>query len=298
MVLVLFLVSRILGTAAFIAILIAIYKIPILILSWKYKKTEYFIQTHTPYICMLRDKGRKGEYFTYRSLTALPGYKKFLFNCYLPKNDGATTELDIILLHESGIYIFESKNYSGWIFGSENQQQWTQSLPAGRGKSHKEHFLNPIIQNKVHLKWLREFIGKELPMFSYIIFSDRCTLKNVTLTSEAHHVINRYDILAAVKQNTIRVEKALSAQDIDDLYNSLYPLTQTKEEDRLKHIENIQLKYTPPQAPIEVHLEEKVCPRCEGKLILRTAAKGERMGKEFWGCSNYPKCRYIENIDK
>ena len=57
-----------------------------------------------------------GEYFTYQCIAPLNGYKKFIFNCYLPKADGETTEVDVILLHESGIYVFESKNYSGWIF--------------------------------------------------------------------------------------------------------------------------------------------------------------------------------------
>ena len=42
--------------------------------------------------------------------------------------------------------------------------------------------------------------------------------------------------------------------------------------------------------------KERICPKCGGKLVLRTAHKGERAGKQFYGCENYPKCRYIENI--
>ncbi len=43
--------------------------------------------------------------------------------------------------------------------------------------------------------------------------------------------------------------------------------------------------------------QEKTCPRCGNALVLRTATKGDRAGKRFYGCSSFPKCRYIENID-
>ena len=39
-----------------------------------------------------------------------------------------------------------------------------------------------------------------------------------------------------------------------------------------------------------------VCPRCGGNLVLRTARKGENAGNQFYGCSNFPKCRYVKNL--
>ena len=63
----------------------------------------------------------------------------------MPRDDGETTEIDVLMLHTSGIYVFESKNYSGWIFGDEKSKTWTQTLPNGRGRrAQKERFLNPI----------------------------------------------------------------------------------------------------------------------------------------------------------
>jgi hypothetical protein len=38
------------------------------------------------------------------------------------------------------------------------------------------------------------------------------------------------------------------------------------------------------------------CPICNGNLILRTATRGANIGRQFYGCSNYPKCKYIQNI--
>ena len=38
---------------------------------------------------------------------------------------------------------------------------------------------------------------------------------------------------------------------------------------------------------------EKLCPKCGGKMVRRTARKGKQAGSLFWGCSNYPKCSQI-----
>ena len=43
--------------------------------------------------------------------------------------------------------------------------------------------------------------------------------------------------------------------------------------------------------------QKKICPRCGNALVLRTAKKGDHAGKQFYGCSAFPKCRYSENID-
>ncbi|MHB9003906.1 MAG: DUF2726 domain-containing protein [Coriobacteriia bacterium] len=33
------------------------------------------------------------------------------------------------------------------------------------------------------------------------------------------------------------------------------------------------------------------CPKCGVPMVLRTASKGEQAGRQFYGCTNYPKCR-------
>ena len=255
----------------------------------QYKKTDYYKQTQTPYINVRLNKGLLGEFYTYKYLKALNGYKRYLFNLYIPKNNAETTELDVVLLHESGIYIFESKNYSGWIFGTESQQYWTQTLHVGSGRTQKNLFYNPILQNKGHLKWLQTFLADQsLPFYSYIVFSERCTLKNITLTSGKHHVVKRYDLLSAIQQNILKTGIQLSPDKIDSLFKKLYPLTQVDEVQKITHIRNIQQKTQ--------GFKKTVCPRCGGTLVIRTAAKESRQGKQFLGCSNYPKCRYIENL--
>ncbi len=267
----------------------------------KYEATDYYNQTKTDYDKLLKNTGSLGEFYIYEDLKPLQGHKKYLYNCYLPKEDEATTEIDVILLHESGIYVMESKNYSGWIFGKEQQKNWMQTLPTGKGSSQKEYFLNPIMQNKGHIKWLKRYLGdeKEFPVYSYIVFSERCELKNVTLTSGEHHVIKRNQLLQAIQQNAQIVGTQLSVEEIDLLYQKLRPLTLMTAEQKQAHIEKIQQKVIGEELErINQDNEtaiEHICPQCGGKLVLRTAKNGVHEGNQFWGCSNYPKCNYIKN---
>ncbi len=269
----------------------------------RYKKTDYYDQTHKSFWSMQFDKGSQGEYLIWDSLQQLPGYKKFLFNCYLPKRNGESTEVDLILLHESGIYVFESKNYSGWIFGTETQQYWTQSLPGRYGQAHKVKFFNPILQNQAHLKWLGEYLGIDSHFFySCIVSGDECTLKDITLTSGRHYVTNRSNLFAAISSHIQLSITKLSPEQIDSLYAKLFPLTQVDAEQRAQHIKEVKeiqhKQEVAAQAPVASAQgsQDGICPLCGGRLVLRTATRGANAGNKFWGCSNFPKCRYIKNI--
>lgn len=54
----------------------------------RYKKTEYYQQTENSYSSVLFNKGRLGEFYTYKYLKSLAGYKRYLFNLYVPKSNG------------------------------------------------------------------------------------------------------------------------------------------------------------------------------------------------------------------
>ena len=88
-----------------------------------------FIKTLLNY----ENAGQFGEFSTEYALTNhhLPGELVVLKNVYVPYQ-GRTSEIDLLMIHEKGIFVFESKNYSGWIFGSADQLNWTQSLQNGK----------------------------------------------------------------------------------------------------------------------------------------------------------------------
>ena len=76
-------------------------------------------------------------------------YFKILNNLYLSTKN-SSTEIDVVTIHETGIYVFESKNFSGWIYGGYKQKEWTQKL-----EHFQNHFYNPIWQNKGHISALK-----------------------------------------------------------------------------------------------------------------------------------------------
>lgn len=321
----------------------------------EYKNGAYYQVTKLPYSYVKQNKGKYGEYLTYKYLKNFEtSGAKFLFNVYIEKKDGKTTEVDVLMICSKGIFVFESKNYSGWIFGSEGQKNWCQTLPIGRDRSHKEYFYNPIMQNQSHIKHLKEFLGAQVLMHSIIVFSDRCTLKNVQVKSNDVRVINRYNVAPVVANicNQIPTD-LLSESDITNLYNKLYPYTQVDNIAKAQHIAHIQnnLNLSPQsepdiafdthigsdelsatgqpqiesvlsistdtlepiaetdevqasktQEPHSIELDYKEpqilkCPKCNSNLVLRTATRGINVSNRFYGCSNYPKCKYIQNIE-
>lgn len=223
----------------FLIIIITFSVVTLIIKTVIYKRTTYYKETGISYLKVRTDSGRFGEYLVYKYLSVLEKDGcKFLFNVYLPKENNETTELDVIAICKNAVFVFESKNYSGWIFGDENQKMWTQVLPEGKGKSRKEHFYNPIFQNRTHIKYLKSVIGDDVPVHSVIVFSERCTLKKLTVSDDVN-VIRRNHVLWTVKKI---LEMSSEIADPESLYNILKPYTEVSDEEKKKHIENIKSK--------------------------------------------------------
>lgn len=97
-----------------------------------------------------------------------------LNNITLPLANGGSTQIDHVIVSVYGIFVIETKNYKGWIFGNETQRQWTQAFANGR----KFKFQNPLRQNYLHIKTLSDLLGLKLSYFhSMIAFIGECELK-------------------------------------------------------------------------------------------------------------------------
>lgn len=189
-------------------------------------------------------RGQRGEEKVYDTLEKLDGHKAVIRNCYLPTQRGDTTEVDLVLIHESGIYVIESKNYSGWIFGSENQRYWTQSFSDGKGGSQKYKFYNPIWQNDTHIKALQWVLGDtRVNIYSYIVFGDECRLMDIRQNTDNYYVVQRKELLSSVKANAEAYGSLLSDEMIDRYYRELYPYTQVSEEQKMEHARKIHERY-------------------------------------------------------
>ena len=222
-----------------IAFVIAIPIIRFTLRYNKYKNSNYYRNTQNSYWSVFGDNGEYGEYRLYQDLQSfeLIGCK-FLFNLYVPRDNSKTSEIDIIMFHPKGLFVIESKNYSGWIFGNESNKQWTQTLPIGYGESHKERFYNPIMQNATHIRAIRKHIDDTIPIYSVIAFSDKCTLKDVTVKSNV--IVTYYSNLAReikYKLSTIN-NYSMNTELLNETYNKLSKYANVDEITKYKHIHN------------------------------------------------------------
>ena len=185
-------------------------------------------------------KGRYGEKMTEweLNLVRLFGRKGYVLrNIYVPKNNGETSEIDVVFITQKGIFVIESKNYSGWIFGDEKSAYWTAMLP---DKS-KNRFYNPIKQNSTHIKWLGQYLQNSVPLFSVIAFSERCELKKVAVESTDVLVIKRDRLYAAIRSIWDRTADILSESMTEDIYVKLKMLTDVDQAVRAAHIKKRRL---------------------------------------------------------
>lgn len=122
-----------------------------------------------------RIKGRLGERAVARALSRLdPATYTSFHDLYLPRPDEqGTTQIDHIVVSPFGIFVIETKNHRGRIFGSKNQAEWTQQI-----YKDKYSFQNPLHQNNLHVRALMGFLDlPESAFHSIVFFVGGCQLK-------------------------------------------------------------------------------------------------------------------------
>lgn len=204
-----------------------------------------------------------------------------LFDNVILKTPDGTTQVDHVLISPYGIFVIETKNFKGWIFGGENQRQWTQSLKRKyRFRSlfnqYTFQFKNPLHQNYKHVKAVQAFLGVEPKfVFNTVVFVGGSEF----MTDMPENVMQLPDLLPYIKAHTQRIlsdSKVVEFCQKLEVYIGNAPFTHEE------HMRNIRENIANP-----------ICPKCGIKMVLRTARSGER---QFWGCSNYPNCKSIKNL--
>ncbi len=237
------------------------------------------------------DIGKRGEKDIEKDLNRIIfwGYEGFsLRNVYVPRDDGSTSEIDLLYITRKGFFVIESKNYSGYIFGDDRRQEWTSTLYArkrwyGGNKVNKYKFYNPVWQNNTHITALKRYLG-DIAAISIIVFGGNCELKDVNVSRDNVYICYEKKLKKLIKRIWENTPTYYSKDEIRSYYNRLLPLTDVSNEKKIFHIQKIQEKQ-----------QGDICPRCGGTLVLRQAKKGIYAGNSFYGCSNYPKCKFIKN---
>ncbi len=198
-------------------------------------------------------------------------YRRF-HNVILPGRSG-TTQIDHLLVSVFGLFIVETKNKTGWIFGSADQAKWTQTL-----YKRKYSFQNPLRQTYRQKKVLAEYLNiNESIIHTVVYFVGDCKFKTPMPANVMSSGLRRY--IRLYRERILSPEEAKRIVLILEQHIAESSIT------RRDHVRSLRTRHT----------SNTVCPWCGSKLVKRTARKGPNAGSEFLGCSNYPKCRFTKN---
>ena len=221
--------------------------------------------------------GKIGELDVSHELNKLPSNQySIINNVMLYDENGKSHQIDHIVFSKFGIFVIETKNFEGLIKGNTYDKQWIQIL----GKT-KNYFYNPVHQNYGHIKVLEEKLNiKENKFISIVCFSDKAKL-NITGNG---NVINTRNLVSKI---TNEYTETIIQEDINDLIKEVKTLQDKSLNRSFNHVNNIKKSLN------EKTSDNRVCPKCGGKLVERKGKYGD-----FLGCSNYPRCRYTWKLNK
>ena len=220
-------------------------------------------------------KGSVGEFKVNTRLNFLGNEYISLNDILIKSSNGNTSQIDELVLSEYGIFIIETKNYKGWIFGNEKSENWTQVI-----FKEKHTFRNPIKQNWSHVYALKNVLSEfpNIHYFPIVVFTGDATLKGIESTVP---VIYSNRLNSTIKN--LSSEKCLSQTEVEKIKSILESVEITEKMARKEHVKNIKQNIVEKQ----LKMENLICPRCNGELKLRNGRNGK-----IYGCSNYPRCRF------
>lgn len=205
---------------------------------------------------------RQTEYFEFK-------------NIIIGDNRG-TTEIDVVVVSNSGVFVVELKDFNAWIFGDENAEHWT----ACYFDQSRHQFQNPLRQNFRHTKALETALGLDSHVFQSIVaFTGKCELK----TSLPENVI-----IGGYRRFIERYTKiVLTDDDVRRACNALTSIESTSDKAALaQHVANLKERFE----------SDTVCPKCGSALVERRSKAKWNEGELFLGCKAFPRCRFIKKL--
>jgi ribosomal protein S27AE len=219
-----------------------------------------------------KGKGRIGELKVRHIIGENIENVRYVFNDYICIANGKSSQIDHILVCAKGVFVIETKNYSGAIYGEDSEREWTQVLQYGNVKN---KFYNPVKQNASHKYKIANILPKDTPVIAVVVF-----VKNNIQNIKSKYTIGVNELADFINGKP----NVLNTMQINACYKVLLRANRREEISDRQHIDNIK--------NTQVDIKNNICPRCGKPLVLRNGKYGE-----FYGCSGYPKCRFIKHDD-
>lgn len=222
-------------------------------------------------------KGQEGEEEVGRILARLPREEYIVLNDVLLPTGQGTTQLDHVVVSVYGIFVIESKNYKGKIYGTRSSEKWSQYI-----NEEEYNLRNPIKQNIGHVIAVKRVTHlSDDFIIPLVVFTGSATLKVL----DCDEVI--YD---GMLYETIRSYRnmILTPEQMEHYARIIDERLEENAETKSAHINAVRERVVEWDREVSAGL----CPRCDGRLVLRKGKYGS-----FYGCSNYPKCKYTKKIE-
>jgi hypothetical protein len=190
--------------------------------------------------------GELGEYKINIQLDQLPKDCKYLSDLLVsnPKSRTGYSQIDHLVISPYGLFVIETKNYSGEIKGKREDKTW---LVNNRFK-----MFNPLRQNYGHMKAIESITQsyKKLNFISMISFTMRCRFNidpELRQISSNELVIYDVELTEFIRRKLIRLsaenpQPFLTNEDIIHIYNLLVKVNFTDPKIRIEHIEKAGAK--------------------------------------------------------
>lgn len=235
--------------------------------------------------------GKVGEARVHNILSQLPTDYTVLDDVVMRTANG-TTQIDHVVVSKYGVFAIETKNYRGEIYGDDNRQEWTQIIVTDvtylkkwwKTYSYvtKNHFYNPVKQSLAHANAIKKTLKEwpNLKVVPVVVFAGTAVLNNVT---SQHHVVYDDYLLATIQNYDT---PCIADSEVSQVVDCLKRMDVRDQVDDRTHVSNV---YAAKQN-YNAKIASGICPRCGGTLVQRNGKYGY-----FYGCSNYPRCRFTAN---
>lgn len=181
--------------------------------------------------------GEEFELQTFEFLDDFFGEEGYVFHdVYLPIGENCT-QCDLIVVHETGIYVVECKSLSGAIYGREKSEQWKQYL---RGKEYPLY--NPILQNHVHCGAVADTCNVAPDsVISIVLFGFTSDVRCDDLPHEGitYHLANP-DNLVDKLEDLVNGECLFTPKDVLEIANIIRGYTNPPDSVRRAHLDYVQ----------------------------------------------------------
>lgn len=203
-----------------------------------------------------------------------------ILNDVLIQKNNYSSQIDHIIVSNYGIFVVETKNFKGWIFGHEKSEYWTHTV-----FKRKYQFRNPVKQVWGHINSLKRILTNypSVPFYPIVVFTGSGELKGITSNIP---VIRSNELIRYIQKNSM--EEVLSDDEVRGIVNIISSSNVINNRlSKKEHIAKANSKKSHRRnAPA-------ICPNCGGRLTIKNGKFGS-----FYGCSNFPKCNFTQNIKK